>query len=82
MKTKYDWLGAACYVVDRTFIGFLASFFLVIILITFGIVALGLLAKSFGFLGVAVVIGVVSLLIVVGMTVREIKTRGWRYEKH
>lgn len=82
MKNKYDWWGAACYVMDRTFVGFLASFFLVITLITFGLVALGLLAKSFGFLGVAVVVGVISFLIVVGLTAREIKTRGWRYEKH
>lgn len=82
MKTKYDWWGAACYVMNYSIIGFLASFVLLTMLIGLGWVALGFLAKTFGFIAIVIVLALISLLIIVGLTYREISKRGRLYAKY
>lgn len=82
MKTKYDWLEAVWRVVSYNFFGFVAFMILALFLFVLGCLAFTVLVKSFGFLSIALLAVVLSVVVLAGLTYREIKVRGWRYEKH
>lgn len=82
MKTKYDWWRAAVNVMNHNFLGFMASAILLGACIACAMVLVEILLKTFGVIGVIIAGVTIALLTIGGLTYREIKVRGRRYEKY
>ena len=82
MKTKYDWWSAFLYVSDRTFLGFVASFSLSLVIVTGVLIGIILLWQTLGLVALMLTGTFVSVVILTIMTYCEIKKRGHRYAKY
>ena len=81
-KIKYDYWSALSDVANFTFLGLLASMFLIIAMISLTALFAVLVLKTFGFIAVALVGVVISTSVLVILTVRRVKKKGNYYAKY
>ncbi len=82
LKTKYDWWRAFLYVSNRTFLGFVASFFLFFVIVTGVLIGSMLLLQTLGLVALMLTGTFVSVVILTIMTYCEINHQGYRYAKY